>query len=90
VLQFSENYGEYLEMLPSLRAVDRFKDRPGVDFMLAYSYLWSPGHHTVLFELSEGQSTITGSSGRGVPFSERYREEASAFLESLVSIAGQK
>ena len=48
------------------------------------------GHYTVLFELSEGRDTIAGSPGQGVPFPERYREGASAFLESLVSAAGQE
>jgi hypothetical protein len=90
ILQFSENYSEYLEMLPPLRAVDRFKDRPGVDFMLVYNYLWSPGHYTVLFELNDGRSTIVGSPGQDVPLPERYREEASAFLESLVPSAGRE
>jgi hypothetical protein len=84
MLQFSENYYDFLEHLPVFRAVDRFKDRGGVDFMLVHNFLFSPQEYVVLFELSEGRSTIAGSPGQGVAFPEHYREETSTFLRSLI------
>jgi len=80
---FSKNYLEYLELLPPFRAVDRFKDRPGVDFMLVYDHFFNPGHYSVLFEFSEGSSIIAGSPGQGVPFPQHHADEADAFIRSL-------
>lgn len=84
VLQFSENYQEYIALLPPFRAVCRFKDRPGADFMLLYSHFWDPGCYTALFEFSEGASVIAGSPGTGAPFPAQYAEEADVFLSSLI------
>jgi hypothetical protein len=84
IAQFSENYYECLEMLPPLRAVDRFKDRPGVDFILVYNHFWNPEYYMVLFEIREGVSVIAGSPGQGMPFPQRYADEARAFIQSIV------
>jgi hypothetical protein len=89
IAQFSQNYREFLEYLPPLRAVDRFKDLPGIDFMLVYNHFWSSSRYTVLFEFAEGASRIAGSPGQGVPFPERYAEEARAFVGLLVP-AGER
>jgi hypothetical protein len=85
---FSESYVEYLERLPPLRAVDRFKDRPGVDFMLLYNYFFYPGDFTVLFEFTGGASMIAGSPDQGSPYPERYAQEADAFFRSMAPAEG--
>jgi hypothetical protein len=84
MLQFSENYYDFLEHLPLFRAVDRFKDRPGVDFLLVYNFLISPDDYVVFFEMTEGRSVIAGSPGQGVNFPNAYAEEAATFLTSLI------
>ena len=89
IAQFSENYKEFLEHLPPLRAVDRFKDLPGTDFMLVYDHFWSPNNrYAVLFEFADGSSRIAGSPGQGLPFPQRYAEEAQMFVGSLAADAG--
>jgi hypothetical protein len=81
---FSENYEEFIAMLPPLRAVDRFKDRPGTDFMLVYDHFWSwRDDYVVLFEFSEGASVIAASPGQGIPFPKLHAEEASAFMQTV-------
>jgi hypothetical protein len=84
MLQFSENYYDFLEHLPVFRAIDRFKDRPGVDFLLVYNFLISPDDYVVFFELTEGKSVIAGSPGQDVAFPTTYAEEAATFLTSLI------
>ena len=84
ILQFSENYYEFLEYLPVLRAVDRFKDRAGVDFLLVHNFLWFPDYYIVCFEFAEGKSVIAGSPGQGVAFPKAYAEEAARFLAPLL------
>jgi hypothetical protein len=84
MLQFSENYYDFLEHLPLFRAVDRFKDRPGVDFLLVYNFLISPDDYVVFFELTESKSVIAGSPGQDVAFPTTYAEEAATFLTSLI------
>jgi hypothetical protein len=84
MLQFSENYYDFLEHLPVFRAVDRFKDRPGVDFLLVYNFLISPDDYVVFFELTQGRSVIAGSPDQGVDFPKAYAEEAATFLASLI------
>jgi hypothetical protein len=84
VLQFSQNYGEFLEFLPPLRAIDRFKDRPGADILLVYNFIWRPQTYTVLFEIREGSSVIVGSPGRGTPFPADHAEEAGEFLNAMI------
>lgn len=88
IAQFAESYQEFLVHLPPLRAVDRFKDLPGTDFMLVYDHFWSHNNYTVLFEFANGTSRIAGSPGQGVPFPERYAEEAQIFVGSLAADAG--
>jgi hypothetical protein len=84
ILPFSLNYYEFLEYLPVLRAVDRFKDRPGVDFLLVHNFLWSPDYYIVFFEFTDGARLIAGSPAQGVAFPTTYAEEAATFLTSLV------
>ena len=84
ILQFSLNYYEFLEYLPVLRAVDRFKDRPGVDFLLVHNFLWTPDYYIVLFEFADGASAIAGSPAQGVAFPTTYAGEAATFLTSLI------
>lgn len=40
IAQCSENMREYIEILSILRAVAKFKDMPGDDFILIFPYLW--------------------------------------------------
>lgn len=84
VLGFSQNYGEFLEYLPQLRAIDRFKDRPGVDILLVYNFIWRPETYTAFFEISEGSSVTAGSPGRGTPFPADYAKEAGEFLTAMM------
>jgi hypothetical protein len=84
LLQFAQNYRDFLEWLPLLRAIDRFKDRPGTDILLVYDFLWSVEAYTVLFEIDEGTSRIAGSPDQDVPFPTAYAEEASAFLRAMI------
>ena len=83
VAHFSENFREYLEFLPLLRAVERFKDRPGIDFILVYDHFHRPNGYTVLLELTEAASRIAGSPGQDMPLPTDYAAEARAFLRSL-------
>jgi hypothetical protein len=85
---FSEEYVEYLELLPPLRAVGRFKDRPGVDFMLLYNYFFDPGDYIVLFEFTGGASVI--APGQGFPYPERYAQEAGVFFKSMAPPEGSE
>jgi hypothetical protein len=85
IANFSENYQEFLEYLPPLRAVDRFKDLPGTDFMLVYDHFWNAHRYTVLLEFANGASRIVGSPGQGAPFPERLAEEARGFVGSFAA-----
>lgn len=84
VLQFAQNYRDFLDMLPPLRGIDRFKDRPGTDVLLVHDFLFNPGYYTVLFEIGEGASRIAGSPGQEVPFPTVYAEEANIFLKAMI------
>ncbi|MGY8665000.1 hypothetical protein Q3C01_21935 [Bradyrhizobium sp. UFLA05-109] len=84
LMQFAHNYRDFLAWLPLLRAIDRFKDRPGTDVLLVYDFLFNPGYYTVLFEISEGASRIAGSPGQEVSFPTAYAEEADAFLKAMI------
>jgi hypothetical protein len=55
VLQLSENYFEYIEALAILRAVARYRDLPGDDFILIYPYLWGDPPNAYV-ELAQGTS----------------------------------
>jgi len=75
VANFSENYQEFLVYLPPLRAVGRFKDLPGADFMLVYDHFLErqPLHRAVRVcgrcksycGLAGAGHTISGTSGPG-------------------------
>lgn len=81
VLQFSENYGEFLEFLPAIRAACAFKDRPGDDFLVVYPFIWDTGH-TVCFRIDSGYS-------RFVPdFPPAWHSEANTALDALMDALG--
>lgn len=42
VMQFSDNYNDFIEALAALRAVAQFKDMPGQDFILIFPYFAAP------------------------------------------------
>jgi hypothetical protein len=84
IFQLAENYEDFLDFLPTVRAVCWFKDRPGIDFILLYPYFWGYGdYYTALIELMEGASAITGSTHMGVLLSRQFLDEANAFIESV-------
>jgi hypothetical protein len=84
VLQFGENYRDFLEWLPTLRGIDRFKDRPGTDILLVHDFLIRSSEYIVLLEIGEGTSRIAGSPGQEVPFPIAYAKEANAFLTDMI------
>ena len=84
-IQARDRLIEYFAASGASRRVTTFRRKTARDLRQ-----WSPGHYIVLFELSEGRSTIAGSPGQGVPFPNTMQKEASAFLKSLVSAAGQE
>lgn len=59
VLQLSENYLKYIEALAILRAVARYKNVPGDDFILIYPYLWCDPLNAYV-ELAQDASKIVG------------------------------
>nr|WP_315245226.1 hypothetical protein [uncultured Albidiferax sp.] len=81
VLQFSENYGEFLEFLPSMRAACFFKDRPGDDFLVVYPFIWDTGH-TVCFHIDLGHSRFQSD------FPPCWHAEAHAELGALMDDLG--
>ena len=85
IANFSENYQEFLAFLPPFRAVDRFKDLAGTDFMLVYDHFWNANRYTVLFDFADGASRIAGSPGQGGPFPERLANEARGFVGSFAA-----
>jgi hypothetical protein len=84
ILQFSENYHEYLVNLPFLRGVDRFKDKPGKDFLLVYPYIWDPHEFELLIAIDEGSSVIAGSRGERASIPAEFLSEAERFLNGLM------
>jgi hypothetical protein len=81
VLQFSENYGEFLEFLPSMRAACFFKDRPGDDFLVVYPFIWDTGH-IACFSIDPGHSRFRPD------FPPRWHAEANAALGALMDDLG--
>ncbi|WP_367848532.1 hypothetical protein [Rhodoferax sp. WC2427] len=81
VLQFSENYGEFLEFLPSMRAACFFKDRPGDDFLVVYPFIWDTGH-TVCFSIDSGHSRFLPD------FAPAWHTEANTELGALMDDLG--
>lgn len=56
---FVEDCYGYMEGLAVLRAVERFKDLPGMDFILCYNYVFGgPSHY---LEISQGSSRFVES-----------------------------
>jgi hypothetical protein len=83
VIEYSENYREYIEALAVLRGAARFKDRPGDDFVLIFPYMWGyPGG--VGAGIGQGSSTLWG------PLPGAAVAEASAALQALYEDARRR
>lgn len=57
MLEFSENYYDFIETLAILRALAKFKDLPGEDFVLIFPYLWGD-EPTVYLSIRQGSSEL--------------------------------
>lgn len=55
VLQFSENYYDFIDILTIIRAIAAYKDLPGEDVLLIYLYLWG-GDPEAYLRIAEGAS----------------------------------
>jgi hypothetical protein len=58
VLDFSENYDDYIAAVAAFRAVAAFKDLPGDDGFLIYGYLFEEGAVAAALRIREGESTF--------------------------------
>ncbi len=55
VLQFSENYYDFIDILTIIRAIAAYKDLPGEDVILIYPFLWG-GEPEVYLRVTAGAS----------------------------------
>lgn len=55
VLQYSENYGDYIDILTIIRAIAAHKDLPGEDVILIHPFLWG-GEPEAYLRIVEGAS----------------------------------
>jgi hypothetical protein len=55
VLQFSENYGDFIDTLTIIRAIAAYRDLPGDDAILIYPFLWG-GEPEAYLRIAEGTS----------------------------------
>jgi hypothetical protein len=76
VLQLSENYLDFIDALAILRAVARYKDLAGDDFILVYPYIWGNAPDAYV-ELAQGASKFIAE----IPT--HAIEEANAGLKAL-------
>ncbi|WP_327439540.1 hypothetical protein [Pseudomonas donghuensis] len=76
VLEFTDNYGEMLQLLAPLRQVAHYADVDSDSFLLIYSYIWGNGIDACL-SLGQGRSEFIDGP------SEAQRAEADAALEQL-------
>ena len=76
VLEFTDNYGEMLQLLAPLRQVAHYADVDSDSFLLIYSYIWGNGIDACL-SLGQGRSEFIDGP------SEAQRAEAAAVLEQL-------
>lgn len=60
ILQCSENYGEFIQILSVVRAVATYQDIPGDGCILLYPYLWG-GPPNAYLNISAGTSTFCKS-----------------------------
>jgi hypothetical protein len=77
MLEFSENYYDYIETLAILRALAKFKDLPGEDFVLIFPYLWGD-EPTVYLSIRQGSGELIA------PTPEKSIAEAKAAMKALV------
>jgi hypothetical protein len=55
VLQYAENYGDFIDILTIIRAITAYKDLPGDDVILIYPFLWG-GEPEAYLRIAEGAS----------------------------------
>jgi len=75
--QFTENYGEMIQLLAPLRSVAPYCESSSDSFLLVYSYVWGNGDNAYL-TLSQQHSAFAASP------TPAQREEADAALRSLM------
>ncbi|MGF6205905.1 hypothetical protein ABH906_001911 [Pseudomonas frederiksbergensis] len=75
--QFSENYGEMIQLLAPLRSVAPYCDANSDSFLLVYSYIWGNGDNAYL-PLDKQRSRFAAAP------TPAQRKEADAALETLM------
>jgi len=84
MIEFSENYFDYVKCLHSLRSVDNFTDNESGGFILIHSYLWGDTDSDVAIKIGKGESVILDS----VP--QDYVAEARKHLDQRMAILEQR
>jgi len=79
VLDFSENYDDYLAAVAVFREAARFKDLPGEDMMLIYGHLFEDDHPSVALRIEQGSSAFVDPDDAGP-----LVEEANVAMEALI------
>ncbi|QIH05692.1 MULTISPECIES: hypothetical protein [unclassified Pseudomonas] len=78
LLEFTDNYGEMIQLLAPLRGVAAFCQPDSDSFLFIYSYIWGDGDNAYL-ALDQGRSRFAGGPTAA------QRAEADAALEGLMA-----
>jgi hypothetical protein len=80
ILEFSENYGDFIRMMTCLRRIADFKDIDTVDHLLIYGYIYEDCEVAAAIEITLGASRIL----TGAP-SASLISEANAVMDDLLT-----
>jgi hypothetical protein len=80
VLDFSENYDDYIAAVAVFREIAKYKDLPGYDCLLIYGFLFENGAVAVALRIQMGASTFLEESE-----AESLVPEANAAMEALTA-----
>ncbi len=81
ILDYSENYGDFIKMLNVLQSVAPLKDRPGRDHALIFGHFYQQSQVVALLRVDAGRGTLVGElDDEATEFIERAKASIDAVI----------